>query len=538
MRVRSSTIESHHFTVVRRRGYDPAEVDAAMGRLANTLREYEALANELEVKLREADDASEAIHRTFVAAQRTRDEMIADAKKEGANLLDAARAQADEIIGETGTQIDVMLAKAAADADSLYAAATATQANADEDAARVRSEANEILEIAKAKTESARAQADEVLTSAIADAEAKSEEANHVLSNHHREAETTLRDAAEEGARLTADARAEAERVAATASADAAATTAASRREAETLIASALSETKELRTRVKAEVDELRTTRRAKAEALVTVAENEAEEIRSKAVAGAAALVSQTNVRTEELLSKAKTDAAERVSAAQSQSDEILDRAQGRAEEIVEEARRDKERLDRRAAQLRTAVADIERELRKLTETTLERTGMIGEIIDLEHRTIDLTGSTSDPAAVAEAAGSEAADSLDPDVEPRPDPVPSGGGDSPAALTETTETDTVGGPVGLAAVIKSTDAFASLTRRRSELEALARLVRARTVAFAEPDGSGRPPAARRLLDPETTRRASDPSETIYQRRARGLRARLREEGQDPTQRGR
>ncbi len=528
MRVRSSTIESHHYTVVRRRGYDPAEVDAAMARLAGTLREYEALTEELEAKLREADDASEAIHRTFVAAQRTRDEMIAEAKREAGQLADSARSRADEIIAETEAQIDAMLAKAAADADSLYAAANASRSQAAEEGEQLRAEACEILEVAKAQAEFARAQADEVLTSAIAEAEAKTEEANHVLSNHRRQAEATLRAAADEAARLTAAATAEADQVTATATSDAAATTAASRREAETLIASALSETKELRARVKAEIDELRTTRRAEAEALVTVAANEAEETRSKALAEAATIVSQANVRSEELLGKAKADAADRVSTAQAQSDEILDHALARAEEILEEARGDKEQLERRTAQLRTAVGDIERELRKLAETTLERTGMIGEMINLEHRTIDLTDPTPDLAE----------DSVVEEVVPDIDPPPSSASRAPVHLAETTAIDTIGGPVGLATVIQSTEGFDRVTRRRSELEALARLVRARTVAFAEPDGSGRPPADRRLLDPETTRHTSDATETIYQRRARGLRARLREEGQDPTQRGR
>jgi len=528
MRVRSSTIESHHYTVVRRRGYDPAEVDAVMGRLAGTLREYEALTEELEVKLRDADDASEAIHRTFVAAQRTRDEMIAEATREAGQLGDSARSRADEIIADTETQIDAMLAKAATDADSLYAAATAGRAQADEDAERLRAEAAEILEIAQAKAESAKAQADEVLTSAIAEAEAKTEEANRVLSTHRRQAEATLRTAADEAARLTAAATAEADQVTAAATGNAAATTATSRREAETLIASALSETKDLRARVKAEIDELRATRRAEAEALVTVAANEAEEIRSKALAESATVVSQANVRSEELLGKAKVDAAERVSTAQAQSDEILDHAQARAEAIVEEARTTKEQLERRTAQLRTAVGDIERELKKLAETTLERTGMIGEMINLEHRTIDLTDPTSDPAndAVVEEAVSDI------------DPLPAGGNRAVVDLAETTATDTIGGPIGLATVIESTDGFDRVTWRRSDLEALARLVRARTVAFAEPDGSGRPPADRRLLDPDTTRHGGDTTETIYQRRARGLRARLREEGQDPTQRGR
>lgn len=540
MRVRSSTIESHHFTVVRRRGYDPAEVDAAMGRLADTLREYEALTEHLEVKLREADESSEAIHRTFVAAQRTRDEMIEEATKNATGVVGAARNRADEIVAETESQIEVMLAKAVSDADERYSEAAAVRAEADADADRIRTEANEILDVAKTKAESVRAQADETLTSAIAEAEAKTEEADRVLSNHRRAAEAALGEAKDEAARLTADAENEAERLTTSASSNAAETMATSRREAETLIASAVTETKNLRARVKAEIDELLTTRQAEAEALVTVAVNEGEEIRSKAMAESETIVSQANARAEELLGKAKGDAAERITAAQSQSDEILDHAQRRAEEIVEDARGDKEHLERRAAQLRTAVGDIERELRKLAETTLERTGMIGEMIDLEYRTIDLTDQ---PTESLDREPTDDAHDEDPVVTPATDlPV------APAEATagpgldgdpaESTETTTVGGPIGVATVIEPIDSFDSVTRRRSELEALARLVRARTVAFAEPDGSGRPPADRRLLDPDGSRHSSELGETIYQRRARGLRARLREEGQDPTQRGR
>jgi hypothetical protein len=444
-----------------------------MGRLAGTLREYEALTAELEVKLRDVDDASEAIHRTFVAAQRTRDEMITEAKRRADELLESARLRSDELLRETETQLEAMLAKAAADADRLYAAATTAKAGADQDAEQMRLEAEEILEIAKATAVTIQVRADEVLTGAIADAEARTEEAHDVLATHRRQAEATLRAAADEAAQLGASAATAAEQVTAGATHEATATLAAARREAETLIAASLSEAKELRSSAQTEIDELHAVRSAEAEALVTAAD-------------------------------------------------------ARADTIVATAERTKQQLERRNAQLRTAIADIERALRKLAATALARTGMIGEMVDLEHHTIDLTDSPREEETVSGETIDTPDRPSDADNERPP----------PADLAETTAIDTIGGPIDLAAVIEPIDTFDAMTRRRSELEALARLVRARTVAFAEPDGSGRPPAARRLLDPDATPMPGDGTETIYQRRARGLRARLREKGQDPTQRGR
>jgi hypothetical protein len=65
----------------------------------------------------------------------------------------------------------------------------------------------------------------------------------------------------------------------------------------------------------------------------------------------------------------------------------------------------------------------------------------------------------------------------------------------------------------------------------------------RDEAFAEPDGSGRPPADRATVEPPNGQEASsgpaDPKDrTIYQRTGSSLRRRLRSRGQDPTQRGR
>jgi DivIVA domain-containing protein len=39
--IHSSSVEGHHFLSARRRGYDPAEVDAVVKRLVSALREYE-----------------------------------------------------------------------------------------------------------------------------------------------------------------------------------------------------------------------------------------------------------------------------------------------------------------------------------------------------------------------------------------------------------------------------------------------------------------------------------------------------------------
>ena len=39
--IHSSAVEGHHFLLSRRRGYDPAEVDAVVKRLVDTLRKYE-----------------------------------------------------------------------------------------------------------------------------------------------------------------------------------------------------------------------------------------------------------------------------------------------------------------------------------------------------------------------------------------------------------------------------------------------------------------------------------------------------------------
>ena len=106
MKIEATTVEAHRFGTVRRKGYDPVEVDRVMDRLVATLRSYERDTELLEVRVQEADESVDAIRRTFVAAQQTKQEMIsegattadqivADAQRDAARRLEAARAKID-----------------------------------------------------------------------------------------------------------------------------------------------------------------------------------------------------------------------------------------------------------------------------------------------------------------------------------------------------------------------------------------------------------------------------------------------------------
>jgi DivIVA domain-containing protein len=129
MRISASTVAAHRFGVVRRRGYDPAEVDAAMERVSDTLHEYELLTARLEEQARAQNEPTEAIRRTFEAAERTKDEMIAEAAAEAerirlqaeqdiATMVEAAwteaaqirthaESEAAELVGRAAHRLDV-----------------------------------------------------------------------------------------------------------------------------------------------------------------------------------------------------------------------------------------------------------------------------------------------------------------------------------------------------------------------------------------------------------------------------------------------
>ncbi|MGA9595304.1 MAG: ATP synthase F0 subunit B [Acidimicrobiia bacterium] len=102
--IRSAFIEGHHFLVAHRRGYDKAEVDAVMKRLADTLRRYEAQTSEatgatitdLE-KARLARAHAEALTADSEAAWQMSTVELSEAKQQAAEIVTSAKEAADQI---------------------------------------------------------------------------------------------------------------------------------------------------------------------------------------------------------------------------------------------------------------------------------------------------------------------------------------------------------------------------------------------------------------------------------------------------------
>ena len=108
MKIESTTVKEHRFGTVRRKGYDPVEVDRVMDRLVATLRSYEHDTALLEARVQEADESVEAIRRTFVAAQRTKQEMISEGAKRADQIVAAAQRDAAKRLDAAHARIDTM----------------------------------------------------------------------------------------------------------------------------------------------------------------------------------------------------------------------------------------------------------------------------------------------------------------------------------------------------------------------------------------------------------------------------------------------
>lgn len=126
MKIEASTVEAHRFGTVRRKGYDPVEVDRVMDRLVATLRSYEADTKALQARVEEADESVDAIRRTFAAAQRTRQEMLDEGANKAAQLIadaqseaDARRAEAAQLVADAQSEADARLEKAKVEIDSM-----------------------------------------------------------------------------------------------------------------------------------------------------------------------------------------------------------------------------------------------------------------------------------------------------------------------------------------------------------------------------------------------------------------------------------
>ena len=144
---------------------------------------------------------------------------------------------------------------------------------------------------------------------------------------------------------LLAAAREEADQVLETARADAAGLVARRHERSEALITSALSEVKALRSRSLRETNDYRDATRAEAMSLLHTAELNAEQ--------------------------------------------VIEDARHEAGTILGRARREHAALERRLAQLRSSIAEIQGQFRNLAETTLEQTEIMASMISLEIEPIE-----------------------------------------------------------------------------------------------------------------------------------------------------
>jgi len=93
----ASIAETHRFGRVRKNGYDPAEVDAVIARLVEALRHNDERIDMLTEKIDAADASADAIRKTFVAAETTREAIIESARAEASAITGSAVEEAAEL---------------------------------------------------------------------------------------------------------------------------------------------------------------------------------------------------------------------------------------------------------------------------------------------------------------------------------------------------------------------------------------------------------------------------------------------------------
>ena len=182
--IHSSAIEGHHFLISRRKGYDPAEVDAVISRLVDTLRRYE----EREAELAAADSPGPAIADL---------EVVRKAQHPGS----------DDFSGG----VEELEAEARLSLEEAKRTAAALSAAAEEDSARTR-------EMARADAGSLlsrrNARAEDLITSALSEVKALRarvlHETNEYRAGKNTEASALVRTAELQASQTLEDARHEA----------------------------------------------------------------------------------------------------------------------------------------------------------------------------------------------------------------------------------------------------------------------------------------------------------------------------------------
>ncbi|MCB1245681.1 MAG: DivIVA domain-containing protein [Acidimicrobiia bacterium] len=190
---------SHRFGTVRRRGYDPAEVDAVVERLTDALTVSEQRIARLEARLENSEVSAGAITRTLAAVEATRIEMIEEAATESEQIRQAARSEAADIaelaerLGhEVSARRDAILTEAFEEADAIVVDATLA---------------------ASVETTRAAMAAESIVDDAIAEAQRARNEAEHIARTREMGAAWAVRAARNKTDRMVADAHQEAARI-------------------------------------------------------------------------------------------------------------------------------------------------------------------------------------------------------------------------------------------------------------------------------------------------------------------------------------
>jgi DivIVA domain-containing protein len=209
--INATVAGSHRFGTVRKHGYDPAEVDAVVERLADALAASESRIHVLEQRLEESSVSSTAIARTLAAVEQTKEEIISEATAEADRIREEARAEAEEVMGltssldaELATRRDSILSEAYTYADEVMAEAHSKASEQEIKAAQIASEiiedATKTANTLKVQSEAAARGQDIAAAWAL---RAVTDRANQMVMEAERQAALIVRDASFESQRLS-----------------------------------------------------------------------------------------------------------------------------------------------------------------------------------------------------------------------------------------------------------------------------------------------------------------------------------------------
>ncbi|KAA3639391.1 MAG: DivIVA domain-containing protein [Armatimonadetes bacterium] len=126
--ISASVAGTHRFGRVKKNGYDPAEVDAIVGRLIDALEEYQDRAKHLERKLDDSHVSAAAISRTLAAVEETKAQILAEAETDADLITAHAHAEAEKVAvlaaglgAEVSARRDAILTEAFREADAAIA---------------------------------------------------------------------------------------------------------------------------------------------------------------------------------------------------------------------------------------------------------------------------------------------------------------------------------------------------------------------------------------------------------------------------------